>query len=102
MKLNGKNGKRVIVGGSVAVGIPAIFLINFFMDLHKTVIATDARATTNQKQLEQLNEMPEQVGRIDERVNDLKEDFTDFRDEQRTFNGKVDDKMDKILQAVMK
>lgn len=47
-----------------------------------------------------LEPVKEQVARIDERVEGLKEDFTDFRTEQRKVNDRMEDNIGKILEAV--
>ena len=55
----------------------------------------------NTKNIDSLKPIPAQVAQIDQKTTDIKEDFTDFRGEQRKVNDRTTDKLDRILEAVL-
>ena len=85
MALNGKKLPiSILVAGTVAVA------------------TLQAQVANQGGEIEKLRPMTEQVARIEERVDGIKEDFIDFRDEQRKVNDKHAGKLDRILEAVMR
>ena len=96
-KLNGK--KRYLVGG-IGLTTALSFLIPFLINLSGTVSANEVRIKNNGENYQRVEQMPEQVARIEEQVQSIKEDFVDFRTEQRKYNEKTEYKLDRILEAV--
>lgn len=97
--------KRYIAGGTSAValsGTSLFFLVRFIMSLNTTAIGGEALAKENKLDLIKLDGIPAQVARVEENVADIKEDFIDFRTEQRKFNVKTESKLDRILDAVQR
>jgi len=94
--INGK--KRYIGAGAGILGIPAVFLINFLMNMNTQVIATEAEAKTNTKQLEQLEEIPAQMAAIQTDVINIKEGMGELKLDQREMRQDIKE----ILRAVIK
>ena len=93
--------KYVAAGGTVAIGLPVSFLILFFVNMQKTVVATEACARENRTDIQKVEQLPERFAVVEQQVKDLKEDFVDQRDEQRKWNDRTENKLDKILSAVI-
>lgn len=78
--------------------LPIVYIASFLVGFG----ALQTQVRLNAKEIDKIRPQTTQVARIEERTEDIKEDFIDFRDEQRKMNEKTENKLDKILEAVMK
>ena len=78
-KVNGK--KRYIIGGPIGGGL-TIWLVNIIMGLNTAV-------AVNAKEIERVEELPQKVSAIEQKVESIDKQFTEFRgdykDDQTVF-----------------
>ena len=58
------------------------------------------QVTSNKENIGDLKEAPMKIVRVEQKVEDLSENFKEFRTEQKSFNGKMYNKLDEVLRAV--
>ena len=56
--------------------------------------------SNNTEECKSVSNIREQVARIEERQKNIKEDIDEFKKEQKTHNGKIDTKIDKVLEVL--
>jgi len=96
-KVNGHKKAIAIWGLSITV---VLAVGGAQITFNGRVIANERDIIHNCENIEELKKTPVQIGKLEENVEALNEKFIDFRTEQRVANRHIDNKIDKILEAV--
>ena len=80
------NGKKLPITALLGVAI--------------TFGALQSQVIGNKDDIKVLKPNTVEIAKVEERVKGLDKNFTEFKTEQRAYNIRVDDKLDKILSAV--
>ena len=91
------NGKKKFIAGGIGGAISLPFLISFLMNMNTTVVATETQVKNNTEVISELKKLPERMTAVEVGQSDLRGDFTDFRGEQRIANGRMFEKLDRLL-----
>lgn len=95
--VNGTNGKKRYIVGS---GVTAAFLIRILLGFNTGIVANATELKAHKEAIEKVEETPTKIALIQRDVEHLKDDFSEFKIDQKQTNEKFDNKLDRILEAV--
>lgn len=94
--MNGKQVIQVLNGKKIPIA-----LVSFIIATSVGYGELKNKVSNQGEEIKDLKPITAQVARIEENVENIDENFKDFRNEQRIFNRDIDNKLGEILEAVL-